>query len=159
MRNRGAFFSFIIALATTPMAHAGVKVDKAKRKATESTERASANVAKRCGTRPAVSIDWKGLDSAKEADFKSIRRERHHVIQMFGNQARDVANSLAAVCGDADYKKAVAAGVKKLKLVSSSDLKLKKASFALKGKTITVTVPSTYSPALARLQRSIRALF
>ena len=146
-------------LAVGHNAEASVKLKKAKREAEKAAEAGLAKAKKACGNSGLkLKINWSALEKVDQKAIDETGRTRENIIGVFGSQVQAFGQGLAELCGDKDYQ-AEAKKLGKIDVIAPKDLKLRKNKYALKGKTLKVTVAPIYSNGKYDVQKALKEVF
>jgi hypothetical protein len=92
-------------LASTMVARAETVAEKKQRAAVDEAAEKAASDIKDCGKTFKVVFDWKAFDGL---DWKKMGREKHDFYDSEANNLAHLGQGLNQLCGDKDYKAALA---------------------------------------------------
>lgn len=90
---------------STMIARAETVAEKKQRAAVDEAAEKAARDIKDCGKTFKVTFDWKAFD---ELDWKKMGREKNNFYDSEANNLRHLGEGLNKLCGDKDYKAALA---------------------------------------------------
>jgi Cu/Ag efflux protein CusF len=90
---------------STMIARAETVAEKKQRAAVDEAAEKAAGDIKDCGKTFKVTFDWKAFD---ELDWKKMGREKNNFYDSEANNLRHLGEGLNKLCGDKDYKAALA---------------------------------------------------
>jgi len=93
------------AILASPLARAETVAEKKLRASVDETAAKAADDLKDCGKKFKVTFDWKAFDSL---DWKKIGREKNDYYDSERNNLAHLGEGLNKLCGDKDYKAALA---------------------------------------------------
>ena len=103
--TRPALTATLLALLASTLARAETVAEKKLRASVDETAAKAAGDLKDCGKKFKVTFDWKAFDSL---DWKKIGREKNDYYDSERNNLSHLGEGLNKLCGDKDYKAALA---------------------------------------------------